>query len=108
MDGLVKRNASYADVEAVPEGKVGEPSAGDRHVLRRRRVRRAQAIWQIDRQLGAPDDDTSKKGWLVLFEVEIWHDRKRTTLLVPDLAGWRRERMPQIPDVQTLDIAPDW
>jgi len=28
--------------------------------------------------------------------------------LVPDLAGWRRERMPQIPDVAAFELPPDW
>ena len=28
--------------------------------------------------------------------------------LVPDLAGWRRERMPEIPEVATFELAPDW
>jgi Uma2 family endonuclease len=28
--------------------------------------------------------------------------------LVPDLAGWRRERMPELPSVAAFDLAPDW
>ena len=27
---------------------------------------------------------------------------------MPDLAGWRRERMPSIPDTAWFDLAPDW
>ncbi len=29
-------------------------------------------------------------------------------MLVPDLAGWRRERMPEMPDVAFFTLAPDW
>lgn len=29
-------------------------------------------------------------------------------VLVPDLAGWRRERMPAIPDAAFFELAPDW
>ncbi len=29
-------------------------------------------------------------------------------VLVPDLAGWRRERMPELPDTAALTLAPDW
>lgn len=108
MDGLVKRNASYADIEALPEGKVGELIEGDLYVFRRPRVQHARAITKLYQQLGPAEDEPGKKGWVILFEVEIWLDRKHTTLLVPDLAGWRRDRMPEIPDVQTLDLAPDW
>ena len=28
--------------------------------------------------------------------------------MVPDLAGWRRETMPEYPDAAYFDIAPDW
>ncbi len=28
--------------------------------------------------------------------------------LVPDLTGWRRERMPEVPDVAAFTLAPDW
>ena len=29
-------------------------------------------------------------------------------MLVPDLAGWRRERMPEAPDDAYITLAPDW
>ena len=29
-------------------------------------------------------------------------------ILVPDLAGWRRERMPELPDAAYVTLAPDW
>jgi Uma2 family endonuclease len=29
-------------------------------------------------------------------------------VVVPDLAGWRRERMPVMPDAAFSDLAPDW
>ena len=29
-------------------------------------------------------------------------------VVVPDLAGWRRERLPAIPDEPHLTLAPDW
>jgi Uma2 family endonuclease len=38
-------------------------------------------------------------------EPEVHLDRH---VVVPDLAGWRRERMPEIPDVRHFDLAPDW
>lgn len=28
--------------------------------------------------------------------------------LVPDVAGWRRERMPEIPETAAIAVAPDW
>jgi Uma2 family endonuclease len=29
-------------------------------------------------------------------------------VLVPDLAGWRRERMSEVPDATAFELAPDW
>jgi len=44
-------------------------------------------------------------GWWVLFEPEL---HLEADVLVLDLAGWRRERMPEVPDEAWCDIAPDW
>jgi Uma2 family endonuclease len=32
----------------------------------------------------------------------------RRDVVVPDLAGWRRERMPEMPEVAYFELAPDW
>ncbi|MEZ5579520.1 MAG: Uma2 family endonuclease [Candidatus Competibacteraceae bacterium] len=29
-------------------------------------------------------------------------------MLVPDLAGWRRERMPRLPHDHRIEVVPDW
>ena len=46
-------------------------------------------------------------GWVILDldepELHLGPD-----VLVPDLAGWRRERMPTVPDVAAFELAPDW
>jgi len=44
-------------------------------------------------------------GWILLDEPEL---HLQADVLVPDLAGWRRERMPELPDAAALDLAPDW
>lgn len=46
-------------------------------------------------------------GWWILFEPEL-HLLGGTQIVVPDLAGWRRERMPNFPDVAYFELAPDW
>ena len=42
---------------------------------------------------------------MILDEPELHLDAH---VLVPDLAGWRRERMPSFPDVAWFSLAPDW
>lgn len=107
-DAPVKRNATYADIEAVPEGKVGQLIDGDLYICARPRVAHAHAITRLLSRLGPVGDDPSPKGWVILLEVEIWFGKNRKNLLVPDIAGWRRSRMPKVPDVQSMELPPDW
>jgi Uma2 family endonuclease len=102
-----KPEATYADLEQVPDNKVGEILEGElvvspRPPLRCLRVTSLVA-WLLmppfDRGQGGPG------GWLMLIEPELHLSRDA---LVPDLCGWRRERMPVMPDVAAFDLAPDW
>src|SRR6185295_8523463 len=44
-------------------------------------------------------------GWWILPEPEL---HLHGDVLVPDLAGWRRERMPALPSTPAFELAPDW
>jgi Uma2 family endonuclease len=44
-------------------------------------------------------------GWWILIEPELHFGED---YVVPDLAGWRRERLPVVPDEAHLELAPDW
>ncbi len=44
-------------------------------------------------------------GWIILYVPEL---HLGLNVLVPDLAGWRRERMPELPDARYVDLAPGW
>jgi Uma2 family endonuclease len=44
-------------------------------------------------------------GWIILGEPEV---HLGTQVLVPDLAGWRRTRMPKLPGTAYISVAPDW
>ena len=49
-----------------------------------------------------------RTGWLVVtIEPEV-HFERDVEVLVPDLAGWCRDRMPNIPQDQRFEIVPDW
>ena len=106
MDGPHKKNATYADIEALPEGKTGELIDGDLYICGRPRSQHARALGRMLGQLDVDDDD-DPSGWVVLAEVEIWFVKKRT-LLVPDMSAWRRSRMPEMPKVSTFNLIPDW
>jgi Uma2 family endonuclease len=53
----------------------------------------------------APGASGLPGGWWILYEPELHF---ADDVLVPDLAGWRRERMPTVPDVAAFELAPDW
>ena len=44
-------------------------------------------------------------GWRILFEPELHF---ASDVLVPDIAAWRRERLPQLPEEAYFSLAPDW
>ena len=44
-------------------------------------------------------------GWWILDEPEL---HLGGNVLVPDLAGWRRERLPALPDAAWIELTPDW
>jgi Uma2 family endonuclease len=44
-------------------------------------------------------------GWQILFEPELHLSQD---VAVPDVAGWRRSRMPRLPETAYFSLAPDW
>jgi Uma2 family endonuclease len=108
--GEPKRRATYDDVLAAPESKVAEILDGELFLSPRPAYRHANATSVLGAEiLGAfhrpPGDPEHPGGWWILGEPELHFG---DDVLVPDLAGWRRERLPRIPDVAWLDLAPDW
>jgi len=102
-----KKSATYADLEALPENLVGEIIDGELIASPRPASRHARASSVLGGLIGSPFDfgGGGPGGWIILFEPEL---HLGGDALVPDLAGWRRERMPQMPDVAAFTLAPDW
>jgi len=102
-----KPRASYEDLLALPEHQVGEIVDGDLYVSPRPRSRHALAATRLGSRLSLPFDDGigGPGGWWILAEPELHFG---ADVLVPDLAGWRRERMPEFPDVPFFTLAADW
>ncbi len=106
----VRRRATYEDLLAVPEHLVAEIIDGELITSPRPAPRHAVACSAIVGQLngplnGPPGGLASPGGWWILFEPEL---HLGDDVLVPDVAGWRRERMPSVPDVAFFPVAPDW
>jgi Uma2 family endonuclease len=101
------RDASYQDLVKAPEHMVAELIDGDLYTWPRPSGPHARASSALGMDIGTPYDrgHGGPGGWWILFEPEL-HLGKQ--VVVPDLAGWRRERMPQIPEDHRFIIRPDW
>ncbi|MCE9574718.1 MAG: Uma2 family endonuclease [Deltaproteobacteria bacterium] len=102
-----KRAASYDDLLALPDHVVGELVAGELHASPRPAVPHAAATSVLGEELGPPfrRGRGGPGGWVLLDEPEL---HLGADVLVPDLGGWRRTRMPEIPATAYVTIAPDW
>lgn len=102
-----KTHATDADLEAVPPHLVAERVEGELYVSPRPALRHARAQGALHHVLYAPFDQGrgGPGGWLLLLEPEL---HLSEDILIPDLAGWRRERMPEMPDEAAATLAPDW
>ena len=102
-----RRIATYEDILALPENLVGEIIHGQLHTMPRPAPRHARAYSALGGTLGgAYDWSPSGPGdWWIIDEPEL---HLGGHVLVPDLAGWRRERMPSLPETAWFELAPDW
>jgi len=99
--------ATYEDLLAVPDHLVAEILDGELYTSPRPAPRHADASTGLGGALRGPFDRGrgGPGGWRILGEPELHLGRD---VIVPDLAGWRRERMPQLPAEAHIAIAPDW
>jgi Uma2 family endonuclease len=107
MGGGQKRKATYADLEAVPPHLVAELVDGELYASPRPASPHARAAGKLYSRLDRPFDEGigGPGGWVILPEPEL---HLGEDVLVPDIAAWRRERMPEMPEVVGFTLAPDW
>ncbi len=107
MADAAKRKARYEELLGLPDNVVGEILAGELHATPRPAPRHARAATALTGSLWDPFDSGSggPGGWWILDEPEL---HLGEDVLVPDLAGWRRERLPALPETAWFELAPDW
>jgi Uma2 family endonuclease len=103
----VRRPATYADLRSVPDHLIAEILDGELYASPRPAPRHARATTALSGELHEPFDRGrgGPGGWWLLFEPEL---HLGSDVLVPDLAGWRRQRLPEIPKESAITVAPDW
>lgn len=99
--------ATWADIAGLPEGTRVEILGGEVVVAPRPRARHGFIQARLGRFIDGPFGyDGDPGGWWFVVEPDVElgpHD-----VVEPDLAGWRRERVPVFPDDRPIRIAPDW
>jgi Uma2 family endonuclease len=102
-----RRPATYEDLLSVPDHLVAEILDGDLHTSPRPAIPHAHARTGLSGNLIGPFDygRGGPGGWWILMEPEV---HLGPDIVVPDLAGWRRSRVPSLPRGAYLEIAPDW
>lgn len=104
--------ASFADLLAIPEEErhheildgevVRKETAGARHGMGHTMIAR----WLAPRFVRHPNGPSRPGGWWLLTDVEV--ELAPHQVVRPDLVGWRRSRMAEVPDVYPVTLRPDW
>lgn len=100
---------TLADLDALPPGIVGEIIEGVLYTMTKPRMRHQRTTRTIGGRIGDPFDHGlgGPGGWWITTEpgIELPNETKEIS---PDVAGWRRHRMPEMPVDEPIRIAPDW
>jgi hypothetical protein len=101
------RPATYADIEALPPHVVGEIVFGVLHAHPRPAPRHAVATSAINTKVAEPFQfgGGGPGGWIFMNEPELHLGEH---VVVPDIAGWKRERLTPFPDTAYIETPPDW
>jgi Uma2 family endonuclease len=102
-----KGQSFYEAFLAVPRHLVAEILYGELRTHPRPATPHARAASKLGAKLDGPFDagEGGPGDWIVLDELEL---HMLGHVLVPDLAAWRRERMPEMPAAPFIELAPDW
>lgn len=104
-----RKRATYADVLAAPEHLVAEIIGGRLVTSPRPAPRHSQAASVVGAAILGPFHlgAGGPGGWWILDEPEL-HLLDGSEIVVPDLGGWRVERLAELPKVAYFETAPDW
>lgn len=107
----MNRPATYDDILKLPDNIVGEIVDGELYTSPRPSPKHAVAASSLLSEIHGPFQSGrgGPGGWWILTEPEIHLGSKsQQDILVSDLGGWRKQRLPKIPDEPHLTLAPDW
>lgn len=110
MANVANKRAVYRDLLTLPADVKAEIIAGEIVATPSPLPQHSKAQGGLRRFIGGPYDDDDgfggPGGWWIFIEVDVQlsaHDVVR-----PDLAGWRRDRLPHPANVRPIEVVPDW
>ena len=101
------RTATYADLEALPPNLVGEIVFGTLYAHPRPTPRHSNAANILGYEVTGPfgRGRGGPGGWIFLVEPELHFG---SDVVVPDIAGWKIERLTPFPQTAYIETPPDW
>jgi len=111
MSGAKKaksRDDLWKELCALPDHLVGEILDGELVTSPRPTPRHSKASSLLVIQIGGAFQrgrDGGPGGWWIFYEPEIHFSEM---VIVPDTAGWKKERLPKMPDTAFFELPPDW
>lgn len=102
-----KKRATYEDLYSIPENMTGEIVDGELIVHPRPSRKHIHAASALDKRIGTPYQfgEGGPGGWIIHVEPEI---QLGEHTMVPDLAGWRKEKFIWEEDQNPISVTPDW
>lgn len=108
MSDPARKLPTYADVLAAPEHMVAEILLGEFHLSPRpaRKHGHVTSVLGVDLGSAFGRGRGGPGGWVIFDEPELHFGED---IIVPDLAGWKRERFPVGEDEESFFVTPpDW
>jgi Uma2 family endonuclease len=104
-----QRPTLYEQLETLPPGLTGEILDGQLHTQPRPTGPHVFTASELGYELIGPFERGrgGPGGWWIIDEPEL-HFICNAEVDVPDLAGWRRARMPTLPEGHRFTVVPDW
>ena len=108
MSEPAKKRATYEALYTIPENMTGEIIDGELIVTPRPSRKHTITSTLLGGEIVPPychGRGGGPGGWIIIIEPEIGFGED---ILVPDLAGWKRERFPETEETNWISVAPDW
>ena len=105
--GPLGRAATYKDLCDVPDHLIAEILDGDLWVSPRPALPHSHVAMMLSGEIGPPFNQGrgGPGGWWILYEPEV---HLKDDVVVPDFAGWKRERLAKPKNQAHMTQPPDW